>query len=146
MQVNRSKSNRLFSLIWVSAILIGAFVFGAAALLLNQDHPAAVLKPEVSVKEAAALRDAGAFILDVRQPDEWADYHVPGSTLIPLDQLPNRLAEVPQDQTVVVVCRSGNRSQVGRDILLQAGYTQVTSLSGGLSTWRSLGYPTISGN
>lgn len=109
--------------------------------------PAAV-KPypaEISTAEGLARRDQGAFILDVRQPDEWADYHVPGSTLIPLDQLPARLNEVPQDREIVVVCRSGNRSQAGRDILLKAGYPSVTSLKGGLSQWKAAGYPTVSG-
>ena len=99
------------------------------------------LPAEVSVAEAAAKRDAGAFILDVRTPEEWNEFHVPGSTLIPIDQLPNRVAEVPKDKEVVVVCRSGNRSATGRDVLLKAGYPQVTSLAGGLTTWRSAGKP-----
>lgn len=144
MPEKRSKSPRRISPIWIAAVLIGVAVIGAVALLPGNNE-ATALKPEISVKEAAALRDEGAFILDVRQPEEWNDYHVPGSTLIPLDQLPDRLSEVPRDQTVVVVCRSGNRSQIGRDILLKAGFSQVTSLSGGLSTWRNLGYPTVSG-
>ena len=82
--------------------------------------------------DAAKKRDAGAFILDVRTPEEWNEYHVPGSTLIPIDELPKRVAEVPKDKEVVVVCRSGNRSATGRDVLLKAGYPQVTSLAGGL--------------
>jgi rhodanese-related sulfurtransferase len=53
--------------------------------------------------------------------------------------------ELPRDQEIVVVCRSGNRSQQGRDILLQAGFTQVTSMAGGLSQWRSAGYSTVTG-
>ena len=107
---------------------------GAAAAL-----PA--LPAEVSVADAAKKRDAGAFILDVRTPEEWNEYHVPGSTLIPLDQLSNRVAEVPKDKEVVVVCRSGNRSATGRDVLLKAGYPQVTSLAGGLKSWRNAGNP-----
>ena len=91
--------------------------------------------------DAAKKRDAGAFILDVRTTEEWNEYHVPGSTLIPIDELPKRVAEVPKDKEVVVVCRSGNRSATGRDVLLKAGYPQVTSLAGGLSTWRSAGQP-----
>jgi len=99
------------------------------------------LPAEVSVADAAAKRDAGAFILDVRTTEEWNEFHVPGSTLIPIDQLPNRVAEVPKDQEVVVVCRSGNRSATGRDVLLKAGYPQVTSLAGGLKSWRDAGKP-----
>jgi rhodanese-related sulfurtransferase len=145
MALSRSKPKKRISPIWIAVILIGAISLGAALLLLNPADTAAALKPEITVKEAAALRDAGAFILDVRQPEEWADYHVPGSTLIPLDELPNWLSEIPMDQQVVVVCRSGNRSQAGRDILLKAGFDQVASMAGGLSAWRSLGYPTVSG-
>ena len=106
---------------------------------------AAPLPDEISVAEAAAKRDAGAFILDVRQPDEWNEAHVPGSTLIPLDQLEARLNEVPKDKEVVVICRSGNRSKPGRDALKAAGFTQVTSVSGGLNEWKAAGLPTVTG-
>jgi rhodanese-related sulfurtransferase len=81
-------------------------------------------------------------VLDVRQPEEWDQVHIPGTTLIPLGELESRLSEVPKDKEVVVVCRSGNRSQQGRDILLNAGFEQVTSMTGGLNDWRSSGYPT----
>lgn len=105
---------------------------------------AAALADEISVEQAALLRQSGAFMLDVRQPEEWAEYHMPGSTLIPLDQLASRLDEIPRDQQIVVVCRSGNRSQEGRNILRQAGFTQVTSMAGGLLDWRNQGLPTVS--
>lgn len=100
---------------------------------------------EVSVAEAAAQRDAGAFILDVREPDEWAEFHVPGSTHIPLGQVAARLDELPRDQAIIVVCRSGNRSQQGRDTLRAAGFEQVSSMAGGLKEWVALGHPTVSG-
>jgi rhodanese-related sulfurtransferase len=106
---------------------------------------AAPLPDEISVAEAAAKREAGAFILDVRTQEEWNEYHIPGATLIPLDQLEARVAEVPQDQEVVVVCRSGNRSKPGRDALKAAGYTQVTSMSGGLKEWQAANLPTVTG-
>lgn len=139
-----SKPKNRFPLLLIAIIILAAVVT-SAILLMNQPDTAKALSMEVGVKEAAELRDSGAFILDVRQPEEWQEYHIPGSTLIPLGELPDRLAEVPKDQTVVVVCRSGNRSQSGRDILLGAGFTQVTSMSGGVSTWRSQGLPTVSG-
>lgn len=130
-------------------ILIAGFaviLIAAAAILIGaQPKAAAGLPSQVSVAQAAELRDNGAFILDVREPEEWADFHIPGSTHIPLAQLAQRVSEVPDDQEIVVVCRSGNRSQTGRDILKQAGYEDVTSMSGGLLSWRSSGYPTVSG-
>jgi rhodanese-related sulfurtransferase len=106
---------------------------------------AAPLPDEISVAEAAAKRDAGAFMLDVRTPEEWSEYHIPGATLIPLDQLESRLNEVPKDKEVVVVCRSGNRSKPGRDALKAAGYTQVTSMAGGLKEWQAANLPTVTG-
>ena len=105
----------------------------------------ASLPAEISVADAAAKRAAGAFILDVRQPDEWNAVHIPGATLIPLDKLEERVNEVPKDKEVVVVCRSGNRSQAGRDILKNAGFTQVTSMAGGVTQWKAAGYPTATG-
>lgn len=95
---------------------------------------------EISVDEAYALYQAGTFVLDVRTQEEWDEYHAPNTTLIPLDQLPNRLSELPKDREIVVVCRSGNRSQEGRDILLDAGFN-ATSMAGGLKEWYAKGYP-----
>jgi phage shock protein E len=96
---------------------------------------------EISIDKAYSMYQNDAFVLDVRTESEWSEFHAPGTTLIPLDQLASRLNEVPRDRQIVVVCRSGNRSQQGRDILLQAGFTQVTSMSGGLNAWRNAGYP-----
>jgi rhodanese-related sulfurtransferase len=106
----------------------------------------AALPKEISVSEASGLRDAGAFVLDVRQPDEWAAGHIPDATLVPLGELQARLADVPKDRQVVVVCRSGNRSAQGRDILLGAGYPSVTSMAGGMNAWTAAGYPTTTGS
>jgi rhodanese-related sulfurtransferase len=106
----------------------------------------AALKPlpaEIGVSEAKAMQDAGAFMLDVREPSEWNELHMPGATLIPLGQLASRLSEVPKDKPVVVVCRSGNRSQQGRDILASNGFTSVTSMAGGMREWQGAGLPTV---
>jgi len=99
------------------------------------------LPPEISVDEAYKLYQNGAFVLDVRTPGEWDEYHAPNTTLIPLDELEARVNEVPRDKQVVLVCRSGNRSQVAYGILEQAGFDNMTSMSGGLKAWRSAGYP-----
>lgn len=101
---------------------------------------AATLAREISVDEAYQLYQEGTFVLDVRTQEEWDEYHAPNTTLIPLDQLPARLSELPKDREIVVVCRSGNRSQQGRDILLNAGFS-ATSMAGGLKEWYAKGYP-----
>lgn len=122
----------------VAMILVGVWLAG-------QSTAQTTLPLTISVEEAAQKRDQGAFILDVRTVEEWEEGHIPNATLIPLDELPVRLSEVPSDREIVVVCRSGNRSQVGRDILLDAGFEQVTSMAGGVTEWESLGYPIVSG-
>lgn len=129
-------------------VLFGLVVLAVVAgVLLNQNRGAAAgtVPAEISVAQAADKQEAGAFILDVREPNEWADFHIPGATLIPLGQLESRLAELPQDQEIVVVCRSGNRSATGRDVLKNAGFENVTSMAGGMNEWRSAGYPVVTG-
>lgn len=98
------------------------------------------LASTVSADEAYQMYQNGTFVLDVRTQAEWDDYHVPNTTLIPLDELPNRLSELPKDQEIVVICHSGNRSQQGRDILLNAGFN-ATSMTGGILAWYDKGYP-----
>ena len=140
-KVQQKKKNNL--LLWGVIALI---VLGAAIWLVTRGTTASSSLPhEISVADALAKKNAGAFILDVRQQDEWNDFHIAGSTLIPLDQLPSRLRELPKNQEVVVVCRTGHRSTQGRDILLNAGFTQVMSMTGGLMQWKAAGYPTVSG-
>ena len=114
----------------------------------HDPHPTApaALAAEVSVDEASRLRDAGAFMLDVREPDEWAAGHIEGATLIPLGALAARAKEVPADRQVVVVCRSGNRSAQGRDVLLGAGLPSVTSMAGGMNDWAASGKPVVTGS
>lgn len=138
----QKKNNQLF--LWGAVALI-ALIAVIWMVSGGNSNTSRSLPSEISVSEAVAKRDAGAFILDVRQPDEWNEAHIPDSTLIPLDQLPSRISELPNDQEIVVVCRSGNRSAQGRDILLDAGFADVTSMAGGLNQWKTAGFPTISG-
>ena len=122
-------------------VVIGAFALRQP----GQPENTATYPAEISVAQAAEKREAGAFILDVRQPEEWNEVHIPGATLIPLSELSSRANEVPKDQEVVVICRSGNRSATGRDILRGYGFEQVTSVAGGMLDWAAKGYPTVSG-
>lgn len=101
--------------------------------------------PEINVQQAYEKYQAGAFILDVRQPEEWNEGHIPNATLIPLDQLAQRVNEVPRDREIVVVCRSGNRSREGTLILLENGFKQVSSMAGGVIDWSAKGYPLVQG-
>jgi rhodanese-related sulfurtransferase len=141
----KQKVKKNQSSLWIAAAIILVVIIGAFIFKPGSTTSAETLPREISVAEASTMRDAGAFILDVRQPEEWNEVHISGATLIPLGDLASRVDEVPTDQEVVVVCRSGNRSQQGRDILLSAGYEQVTSMAGGINQWSSAGLETVSG-
>ncbi|MFU8772523.1 MAG: rhodanese-like domain-containing protein [Anaerolineales bacterium] len=137
--VHRNSFKRRY-LLFSGGLVIVLSIVTVSWLFKNNNPPEQSLPGEINVVEAARLLDSGAFILDVRQPEEWQQYHIPGSTLIPLDQLEMRIQEIPKNQAVVVVCRQGNRSLEGRDILLSAGFDRVTSMAGGLLQWHSFGY------
>lgn len=81
-----------------------------------------------------------ALVLDVRNPDEWEDQygHIEGARQIPLPELSARAGEVEgwKDKPVVLVCRSGRRSQMAAEILAGLGYRQVFNLEGGMIAWR----------
>jgi rhodanese-related sulfurtransferase len=127
-------------IILLSSLLM--FLAGCAnAPTASPSSSANALKPNVDVSEAAILRDNGAFVLDVRETYEWDAGHIPNATLIQLGTLNQRLNEIPKDKPIVVVCRSGNRSQKGRDVLLSAGFGQVTSMDGGMIAWQQANLP-----
>jgi rhodanese-related sulfurtransferase len=131
---------------WLWMIAIVAFIINTDVLSIAAINAAAQTLPdEISVTQAKAKKDAGVFILDVRNPDEWYPSHIAGSILIPLGELEKRVKELPQDKEIVVVCRSGNRSSAGRELLKKAGFSQVTSMTGGMNAWNAAGYPTVSG-
>lgn len=84
-----------------------------------------------------------AYVLDVREPDEWAAGHVPGSHHLPMNDVPARLDEVPDDRAVVVACRVGGRSGQVVQYLRAAGRDNVVNLDGGLMAWAARGRPLV---
>jgi molybdopterin/thiamine biosynthesis adenylyltransferase/rhodanese-related sulfurtransferase len=92
--------------------------------------------PQLSVKELKQRIDAGedVFILDVREPYEYQIAQI-GGKLIPQNDVPQRLADIPRDREIVVQCRSGARSQRIAEFLKQAGYPKVVNLAGGILAW-----------
>ena len=81
---------------------------------------------------------AGAVLLDVRSPEENADWAIPGSTLIPLRELRSRLGEIPPGVPVWIYCRSGFRSYLAQRLLAQSGWPNAATLSGGELTFRAV--------
>lgn len=144
-QASRTSRKKSTQWIWIAGLAVAALAIFAAISAMSPAAEKVGLPREVSVSKATSLRDQGAFILDVREPEEWNAGHIPDATLIPLGELASRIDELPRDQQIVVVCRSGNRSATGRDILLDAGFQEVTSMAGGMNDWTSQGLPTVTG-
>ncbi len=80
------------------------------------------------------------YLLDVREPDEYREGHIPGATLIPLGQLASRANELPRDREIICVCHSGNRSSAATRHLISAGFS-ATNLSGGMNNWSRANFP-----
>lgn len=85
--------------------------------------------------------DSRVFILDVREQWEYDEGHIPGVTLIPMGEIPNRLSEIPTDQKVIVTCRTGNRSDQVTEFLRQQGFDNVHNMEGGIVAWEAAGLP-----
>jgi adenylyltransferase/sulfurtransferase len=92
--------------------------------------------PQISVKELKHRIDAGEdiFLLDVREPYEYQIAQI-GGKLIPQNDVPQRLAEIPRDREIIIHCRSGARSQKIAEFLKQSGYPQVANVAGGILAW-----------
>jgi rhodanese-related sulfurtransferase len=82
-----------------------------------------------------------ALILDVRELDEFRQVRVEGSLFIPLSQLGVRLADIPRDRPLLVMCATGSRSTGATGYLLQQGFEDVGSLAGGIDGWQRMGLP-----
>ncbi|MFN2461830.1 MAG: rhodanese-like domain-containing protein [Candidatus Velthaea sp.] len=92
---------------------------------------------EITVADLKKKRDsAGDFVLlDVREPDEIATAAIPGATLIPMMDIPQRIAELPKDKEIVVMCHHGARSAQVTEFLNSSGYPGAVNLAGGINAW-----------
>jgi phage shock protein E len=93
--------------------------------------------PTIEVRELQTLikEKAFFFLLDVRQPEEFAQGHIQGAVLMPLGSLPDKYRQIPKGVKLVVYCRSGHRSAQAVSFLLAHGYDKAVSLSGGYTAW-----------
>ncbi|MFO0880966.1 MAG: rhodanese-like domain-containing protein [Gemmataceae bacterium] len=99
----------------------------------------------ITAPELKALLDAGQplQLLDVRTPGEWNYCRLPGAILIPLPELPHRLAELDPAAEIVVHCHHGIRSQRAIHFLQQHGFTRLKNLTGGIDAWSMLVDPSL---
>ena len=132
---------------WIAIAVVVIAIVAVFIAANSGSAPATVnsLPAEINTEMGYQMFQDGAFLLDVRTQHEWEEYHVDGAARVVLDELESRVSEVPFDQEVIIICNSGNRSQVARDILLQAGHTSVTSIAGGIQGWMSAGHAVVSG-
>lgn len=100
---------------------------------------------EVDLDTFAAAHAKGAAVLDVRNPDEYEDKHVPGAVLIPLPELPGRTDEIPNEDPLYVICAAGGRSLRAAQALVEAGYPAL-SVAGGTNGWAAAGHPVETGS
>jgi len=100
---------------------------------------------EITVDELKKRLDRNdrVFILDVRNPEEFQICRIPGSTLLPLPELPQRFRELNQDQEMVIHCKSGMRSLKATNFLRQQGFRKVKNLKGGILAWATSIDPTM---
>jgi len=96
----------------------------------------------ISVDEAMAMIERGGVqLVDVRQPNEYAAGHVPGSLLIPLDRLLERSSELSWQEDLIFVCAVGERSAVASEIAATVGRTRIMNMEGGMTAWAKRGFP-----
>jgi rhodanese-related sulfurtransferase len=95
---------------------------------------------DISPQEAQTMQQ-NTLLVDVREPEEFAQVRIAGARLIPLSEFAGRYPELPQDQPVVLYCRSGNRSAQAAEWLSSRGYTHLLNLNGGILAWYQAGLP-----
>jgi len=119
---------------------------GCAALRQRpSEPPARVLVlgvKDVTISEARDLSLQGVTVLDVREPHEYAEGHVPGARNLPLGQLDAWSQELDPDGAYVIICRSGKRSAKATQQLEVKGFKNLRNAQGGMLDWDAQGYPT----
>jgi rhodanese-related sulfurtransferase len=110
-----------------------------------QEHCPSVNETNITPADVAQklANNEEIVLIDVREPYEWSVGHIASAHHIPMQQIPQRLAEIPKDREVVMICRSGARSEHARAHLAQLGYTRVRNMIGGMQRWAREVDPTM---
>jgi rhodanese-related sulfurtransferase len=125
------------SIIWVaSAVVVGALLYAVMT-------PAGPIDKKIGGAELVQLQGAGASVIDVRTPSEFAQAHLPNAVNVPLETLQQAAATWGKDRPIVVYCATGARSANAAAYLAAHGFTKVYDLSGGIASWTGA---VVSGN
>lgn len=137
---------RLFISVFL-LVLVSLTACGPATTTTTAPAATTKLPAEINVARLKTMLDQNEnfFLLDVRTPQEFAqDGRIAQATLIPLQELEQRLNELPTDKPIVCICRSGNRSAAACDLLRSRGFETV-NVAGGMRAWKAAGYPAVVG-
>lgn len=136
---------KFFLLILLAALALTACGGGETAVAeppVDLSSGELSLGPSVDVETVAAIMDRDDVVLiDVREQSEYDEAHIPDITLIPLGTVPDSLDQIPTDKTVIVTCRTGNRSGQATEFLRQQGFDNVHNMEGGIVAWQAAGFP-----
>ncbi len=139
-----TKTQKPNSTMIIGVIAIVVVLFGAVLFLANPTGETSVIATiqKISASDYVDSYQANTshILLDVRTPEEFAEGHIAGAVNIPVQELEQRLSEVPDDKEIVVYCRSGNRSATASTILSNNGYNGIHDM-GGIVAWQQAGYP-----
>ncbi len=121
---------------WLGVALVtGGLLFGLRS--------ATAADGAVTPTEAAAMikQKKDLQLIDVRTEAEYADGHLAGAKLVPVQEIEQRLAEIDKKKPVLLYCRSGHRSGNALKLLQDHGYAQAKHLEGGIKAWQAAGMP-----
>jgi len=126
-------------------IAVGAALVLIAVVVLWVSSSSSVANAAQDISPSAyqtqfVASSAAHLLIDVRTTEEFASGHIHGAVNIPVEELQDRLNQIPSDEPIVLYCRSGNRSAQAARILTQAGYTDLYDL-GGVNEWTAQGFP-----
>jgi rhodanese-related sulfurtransferase len=104
--------------------------------------PASSDIPSVEVTDVAELIAGGAELIDIREQNEWDESRIPGAELKPMSSINDWYQDLPRDHTLVLYCRSGQRSaQAVHALVTQAGFENVLNMTGGIIAWADADLP-----
>ena len=136
------KKTLIAVLLLMSLLMLGLAACGGGSQKTEQQVDLTSLPVDLTVQQVADIKDhPDVVLIDVREPWEYNEGHIPGVKLIPLGQLTNKLDEIPKDKFVVMTCRSGNRSNQATQFLRSQGFDNVHNMLGGILAWQKAGLP-----
>ena len=145
-QSNNKKNQKMNQNLLTAGLLIVILLVGAGFLFISNNQDGSVTADIVGgtispqqYQSTFVSNNTDHILVDVRTPEEFLSGHIAGAVNIPLQELPQRLSEIPTDKDVVVYCRSGNRSAQASGILASNDYTNIYDL-GGVIAWQQAGY------